>query len=231
MAAKILLEVTIGEACFANQEYNIGAVYFQNNLFEERILRLEEDFRSKFRSISALIDDLEISLKRTIDELQPEELARRVDILEEYKRISEYKEELESIDEDSQACEEASRWLDRNRKQLIGYVVENIFDDKYSLKRFKEVQVSAEAAKLFCQDIDSYFRWLGHYLRMGITPEDMPRGVISLALPSQIYMEAFKLVRNDKVSMNCGLSGRAITMLTSYINKFLIKRDLDLDAL
>ena len=218
------------KALFNSQAINFQAVFYRNDLFEDRIRKLEEDFRNKFKSISTLVNDLESSLKRTIDELQPEELSRRVNLLEDYNRILTYKEELESIDEDIQACEEASDWLDKNRKQLISYVVGNIFSDGYRLKKFNGVQVSKEAAKLFCQDLDSYFRWLGHYLRMGTDPEEIPSGVVSLTLPPQIYIEAFQLIRNDRVSMSFGLSTRAVTMLTSYINKFLIKRKLDLDA-
>lgn len=193
--------------------------------------RLEEDFKEKFNSISLLVNSLEISLKQMIDQLHPEELENRVALLEEYRRVLEYKEELESIDDDIQACEEAADWLDRNRKQLISYAIEQIFCDGYRLRKFGGIRIEQEVAKFFCQDLDSYFRWIGHYLRMGTDPEEIPKGVISLVLPPQIYLETFQIIRNDRVAVGYGLSERAVVMLTSYINKFLMKRDLDLDKL
>jgi hypothetical protein len=152
-------------------------------------------------------------------------------LLEKYNLVQQYKEELESIDEDSQACEEASKWLDKNRKQLISYALGHIFNSDYQLKQFSNVQASRETAQSFQQDLDAYLRWLGHYLHMGTPPADMPKGVIRLGLPKETYIFAFVTIRNDRIAPSFGLSELATAMLTSYINRFLIKRSLEIDAL
>lgn len=206
-------------------------VILQSSFLEDRVFKLEKDFKEKFESISILIDDLEGSLRRAIEQLKPQELDTRVALLEEYNRLLKYKDELKAIDVDVQASEEASNWLDKNRQPLIKYVRSQIFDDDFKLRRFSNLQASREVIQLFCQDLDFYLRWIGHYLRMACPPKEMPKGVIALVLPLEIYIEAFRLIRNDKVSMSSGLSERAVTMLRSSINRFLIKRQLELDVI
>ncbi|MEO0533738.1 MAG: hypothetical protein AAF215_07705 [Cyanobacteria bacterium P01_A01_bin.123] len=200
-------------------------VIFQSHFLEERVIKLEEDFKEKFEFISNLIDDLETTLRHTVEQLKPQELTSRAALLEEYNRLLKYKDRLKGIDANVQASEEASNWLDRNRKQLVNYAKLEILDDKYKARK-----ISKHTVQLFCQDLDFYLRWAGHYLRLASPPKDMPKGVIALVMPSQIYIEAFKFIRNEKISTTVGLSGRAVVMLRSFINRFLIKRDLELDA-
>jgi hypothetical protein len=219
--------VTKEEAPFVSA----STIVIQNNKYlEERVLKLEETFREKFDSISILVEALENSLKHTIEQLKPEDVSDRLALLEEYSRIQQYRDELVEIDRDVRASEEAANWFDKNRRQLISYAQGHIFSDSYTLKRFAKVQVSREIINLFCQDLDSYFRWIGHHLRMGTTPREMPKGIIALVLPPEIYTEAFKIVKEDRVLTKFGLSARAVTMLRSSINRFLIKRNLKLDS-
>jgi hypothetical protein len=223
--------VTREEAHFVSAQALYSQTFIlQNQFLEDRVNKLENDFREKFDGISILVDNLESSLKQKIDQLQPEDLHNRFTLLEEYSLIQKYKEELDSIDEDSQACEEASRWLDKNRNHLINYAFKHIFSKNYQLKQFTGIHVDKETAQLFCQDLDSYFRWIGHYLHMATPPKEIPSGVIRLCLPKEMYIEVFKIIRDDKLSTTSGLSERAVIMLTSSINRFLIKRKLELDA-
>jgi hypothetical protein len=206
---------------FVNQTYIL-----QSHFFEERIFKLESDFKSKFNGIAILICNLENSLKQTIDKLQPEELTSRVSLLEEYHLVQKYKNELVSIDEDTKACEEASEWLSQNRPSLINYVLGHIFDHDHRLRQFSEIKVSRESIRSFAQDLDSYLQWIGHYLGLASPPKEMPNGVLNLNLPRELYVEAFKTIRNDKISMDSGLSKRSVIMLKSSINRFLINRKL-----
>lgn len=197
---------------------------------EERVLRLENDFRQKFDSLSVLVNGLESSLKYAIDRLKPDDLSNRLALVEEYNRIQQYRDELEAIDKDVRASEEAANWLDKNRAQLINYARGHIFCKNYTLNKFTKPTVNQELINSFCQDLDSYFRWIAHHLRMGTRPQNLASGVIELLLPPDTYIEAFKIIRNNKVLETFGLSKRAVTMLRSSINRFLIKRKLEFDS-
>jgi hypothetical protein len=223
--------VTREEARFVSAQTLYSQTFvLQSQFLEDRVNKLENDFREKLDGISILVDNLESSLKQKMDQLQPEDLHSRVTLLEEYNLVQKYKEALDSIDEDSQACEEASRWLDKNRNHLINYAFKHVFNRNYQLKQFAGINVDKETVQLFYQDLDSYFRWIGHYLHMATPPKEIPSGVIRLCLPKEMYTEVFKIIRDDKVLITSGLSERAVIMLTSSINRFLIKRKIELDA-
>lgn len=206
-------------------------VIFQNQLFEERITKLEKDFHSKFSSLSDLVDSIESSFQEAINNLNSDELDIRLSILEAQNRLRYYKEELNEIDEDAKASEEAADWLDIHRQELIHYAKESTFDTHLNeLKKFAGIQVSVEKIQLFCRDLDFYLRWIGHYLKMCTPPDRMPKGVIVLVLPPEIYLDAFKLISSNRISTSFGLSENAVIMLKSSIYRFLIKRDLKQDA-
>jgi hypothetical protein len=167
---------------------------------------------------------------QSLEKLRPEEVNARLLLLEEFKQLGEYETSLKFIDNKMRTSVEASIWLFERRKELVWYVRNNLFGENFELKTFKGVVVSLDQVDQFCQDIDFYLLWIGHNLSLGRTPTSMPKGIIVLALPTDIYIEAFKLIRNNKVSTKFGLSEEAVTRLRSYINRFLIKRKLQLDT-
>ena len=169
-------------------------------------------------------------MRQSIEKLLPEEVNARLLLLEEFKQLGEYENSLKFIDDKMRTSVEASVWLFERRKELVEYVRDNLFGENFELKSFKGLVVSSDQVNQFCQDIDFYLLWIGHHLSLGRNPTIMPKGIIVLALPTDIYIEAFKLIRNNKASTKFGLSEEAVTRLRSYINRFLIKRELQLDA-
>ncbi len=188
-------------------------------------------FQDKFNEVVAIVEKLKDQVRQSIDKLRPEEVNARLVLLEEFRRLTEYEASLKSIDNTYKASEEASVWLFERRKELVGYARDNVIGENFELKSYKGVVVSSEQVSQFCQDIDFYLLWIGHGLAMGRDPNStpMPKGIIVLPIPTDIYIEAFKVIRNNKVSAKFGLSEKAVTVLRSYINRFLIKRQLRLD--
>jgi hypothetical protein len=188
-------------------------------------------FQDKFNEVVAIVEKLKDQVRQSIDKLRPEEVNARLVLLEEFRRLTEYEASLKSIDNTYKASEEASVWLFERRKELVGYARDNVIGENFELKSYKGVVVSSEQVSQFCQDIDFYLLWIGHGLAMGGDPNStpMPKGIIVLPIPTDIYIEAFKVIRNNKVSAKFGLSEKAVTVLRSYINRFLIKRQLRLD--
>jgi len=206
----------------------------ENRFLEQRVAKIQKDFlnfQDKFNNVVAIVEKLKNQVRQSLDKLRPEEVNARLVLLEEFQRLTEYEASLKSIDNTYKASEEASVWLFERRKELVEYVRDNIIGENLELKSYKGVIVSTEQVSQFCQDIDFYFLWIGHGLAMGRDPNStpMPKGIIILPLPTEIYIEAFKLIRNNKVSINFGLSEKAVVILRSYINRFLIKRQLRLD--
>lgn len=205
----------------------------ENRFLEQRVTKLQKDFlgfQDKFNDVVTIVEKLKDQVRHNLEKLPPEELSTRLELLEEFKRLVEYEASLKAIDEKMRASVEASVWLFERRRELVLFVRDNIIGGNSELKSFKGVVVSLEQVNQFCQDIDFYLLWIGQSLAMGQKPTSMPKGIITLALPTDIYREAFKLIRNNKVSTQYGLSERAVSMLRSYINRFLIKRQLQLDV-
>lgn len=205
----------------------------ENRFLEQRVTKLQKDFlgfQDKFNDVVTIVEKLKDQVLRSLEKLHPEEVSKKLELLEEFKRLVEYEASLKAIDEKMRASEEASIWLFERRKELVLFVRDNIIGENSELNSFKGVVVSSEQVNQFCQDIAFYLLWIGQSLAMGQTPISMPKGIITLALPTDVYREAFKLIRNNKVSTQYGLSERAVIMLRSYINRFLIKRQLQLDV-
>jgi hypothetical protein len=224
--------VTKGAAPFINNVHsiiNVRNVIFDSFILEDRLKRLEQEVRKNFDAVRSFVADLEVEVSKLkkLESLDPTKL---IALIEQSRLLEEYKQELDSIDNSMQASEQASFWLEKNRRNLVLYTRDNMFNRDYSLRNFANSYTNQQTVQLFCQDINLYLRWIGHYLHMSMVPQEMPKGVIGYVLPSEIYIEAFKLVRNKISVKTSGLKAESVTMLRSYINRFLIKRDLRIDA-
>ena len=204
--------------------------HFQNDLLEKRLSSLEQDFRLKFKYVDALVVRFEKNLEETISHLNPNEISRRLSLLEEQSLLREYKESLAEVDEAVQASEEAADWLKAHRGDLIFYAREHLFNADFNeLKKISGIPISKRTLQLLCRDLDFYLQWIASYLRMLKPPDNMPSGIIQLVLPIDVYLDAFKLM-SARVKVEPSLSGGGTEMLRSSIYRFLIKRDLSQDT-
>ena len=206
-------------------------VIFENQILEDRISQLESKFQDKFDSLKFLIESLEKSILETVNQQSPGDTSQQKSLREEQERLRRYKATMDEIDEDVQASEAAANWLDKHREELIEYARQYTFESGYHKRQQANEGVSASVVLAFCEDLSFYLRWIAHYLRMMTPPSRMPRGVIKLVLPVDAYLDAFKLISSNQVKVQPNLSERAVVMLKSSIYRFLIKRDLEQDAL
>lgn len=80
------------------------------------------------------------------------------------------------------------------------------------------------------QDINVYFVWIGHHLLNGTIPRNFPKGALSRNFQPTVYQQIFLIVRNEYIAPEkSGLSAEAANRLASYINLYLLERDLMLD--
>jgi hypothetical protein len=215
--------VTRAAARFNHQTVNIHNFNFRHDLFEDRLRQIEENFAEKFKDVLDLVSEIETGIKNAIEELRPEDVAHRIELFEEYDLVQKYKNELNSIDEDSQACDEGSSWLEKQRGHLIEYAANTICKGDLHMEIPDRDRSNPHSIQLFCQDLDSYFRWLEHYIRLSAPPKKIPDGVISFIFPRSIYIKAFILIRDNIISQKSDISETGTTMLAMYIDRFLIE--------
>lgn len=222
--------MTIEAAPFAKNVVTTQIIY-RDQWLEDKVLQIEKDLlgvQNKFGSVKLLVERLERGLDQVLEKM-PEGAESRLALLEEKNLLLEYKNTLQSISVKHQASIEASNWLNTHRKFLVDYAKSNLFQRSGTSKMFDGLRVSRETIQTFCNDLDFYLLWIAHHLRMGTTPKEVPRGTIALVLPSQFYVKAFNLISNDKISMDVDLSEKAFKILKKYVNRFLIKRSLEMD--
>ncbi|MBV6626998.1 MAG: pentapeptide repeat-containing protein [Rivularia sp. (in: Bacteria)] len=141
---------------------------------------------------------------------------------DEASRIFEYRYEIEELEKSFKACEEASLWLSQNRSELITQIRKLILENQLIIENSNRVEIYNELADRFCESINIYLLWIENFIANGEEPTPLPEGVINLALPNDYYVKVFEYIKNQKFSLENGLSERAIRELTGYFDRFLI---------
>lgn len=207
---------------------------FVNLINDETLLNLRQevlDLQNQFGTLSTVIEELQKSTEDRLSNI-PEQAndTDRQDLLKDLDDLRDYQRRLSTIQTRHRDCLEAGSWLSKKREPLIRQVINDV---KHNLVKTKIGQYLSNPTfvRQFFDDIDVYIRWIGHHLVNGTEPEDFPKGLISLIVPSEIYRQVFLEIRNNHIAPSkSGLSTDAANMLASYINIYLLERDITADA-
>lgn len=194
--------------------------------------RLTAQFREEFEQISSLISELREQIERQLMATAPESKEKIRDLLSQLQRLADHNSTLESIDEDCSYCLYAAGWLSSQKRSLVRYAVSRTFAPGIAIeplqsRRFRNIQ---DLEKRFAMDIEIYLDWLLTYLRSGLVPRDFDKALVNLDFPGQVYKEAFSSILTDLLHPEAiSLSVNSTEMLGTYIDRFLIKEDNELN--
>jgi hypothetical protein len=182
---------------------------------------LKEDHASQFESVTRLIQGLEESLSSLAEESKS-----KFNTLEMLKQVHDFKSRLAQVDSKSKSCITAANWLDINRNELIDIACQGLFDNQFKFRKSTHVEISQLGYSQFRQDLDIYLKWISHYLKLSMNPRKFRNDLVFLPIEYGFYQQAFGLIVNSEPISNADISDEAYTMLVSYINRFLIDREL-----
>jgi hypothetical protein len=211
-----------------------------NDRLLERMDKLDSniiDVSEKYTNLRQSMRSLRLFVDRFIEELPPEtKLA--ASLIEERKLLGTLEESFKAADQHLKDSIEAATWLGQNRSHLVLSIRDSFFRSDGQVISWDNLPINSlvvtnqEIIQVFCQDLDFYLIWIEQHLRAGSTPKQMRQGAVALILPMEVYIGAFKAIFKyaEREAANT-LSSQAVYRLKLYISRFLIKRDIALDAL
>lgn len=217
------MEVTNTSTTFVNVELN-----------NQTLLNVRRDvleLQSRFSQLSTIINELQESTEERLNNLtEQNDKQEKSHLLKELDDLRDYQQRLSTIQRRHQDCLEAGTWLSNNRISLVQQIVSHM-QHHFRPNDFAENSFNKISTDQFADDIDVYIRWIGHHLINGTEPDDFPKGLLHLSLPINLYRETFLILRDHYIAPSAsGLSAHAANMLASYINLYLLKRDITADA-
>lgn len=204
-------------------------VYLKNDILEDRINKLQEDFldfQQRFKDVIIVFEKFRSVILSKIDSLNTEDINTKLELLDLVEKSFKYQARIESINDSLSACQTASLWLAGKRKQLV-LDVQRFLINKVEAGEFSEV-VSPEQIMQFCKNIDLYLFWIGNKMAIGRTPEQLPQVNISRSLSVDVYIEAFEFIKNQRIYKSPDLPQKSVKKLKTYLKRFIIDALLSL---
>jgi hypothetical protein len=201
---------------------------------QEDILRAE--FQKDLDHAKSLLKEIRRKLEERLDIKPLKEKYELLKLIDELQSLLRHEITLESIENDSVFEHEATIWLIKNKSYIEQYVVSKIFSKKLLFthlrkKRHGHLSID-ELRERFRNDVSHYMYWIKSYLQAGRTPVNFNKKLVYLDFVSDIYREAFVYITDELLDPDVSeLSIDAAETIASYINQFLIRRNLDSDLI
>lgn len=201
---------------------------------QEKILK--EQFQEKLDAIASLVEELREGIYRALDSVAFGNTERIKDLLDQLAGLAGVEADFEQIQRNRKYYYEAAAWLDENMNILVQYSINHAFIGRdyppyYDSKNAFIVR-NSEARQSFGEDIKAYFAWIKLHLLTTTIPRNFDKKHVKLFFQDDVYKNAFTKIKYDAIGSahNSGeLSAMASQVLIRYINRFLLKRDIDSD--
>lgn len=198
---------------------------------QEREKELNKKFQEKLDAISRLIEELRESLYRQV-QLAPSQDRKKIDSLfSQIEALAGKEATFKQIKAQRPYYNRAEEWLDANIEWLVQYAVTETFTERNppNMKKHKLKNSSSACAKeLFGEDIRTCLVSIRLHISTKTVPKKSTRGSIHFVIHSDSYKNAFSKIKYALAeSAQKEIPVESVQVLVRYLNRFLIKAELD----
>ena len=200
----------------------------------------EKEFRDKLENVAMIASELRVQIQEKLSTNSPKDKDTILRLLNELQSAIGHEYAIESIKDELKLYVEASSWLSENMSILAHDITNKVFTQKKFRKternrKREQLSTSERLRENFRKDIELYLKWISAYMSSGKTPpKKYDRSLffetLNLDFISEIYKEAFRAINYELIDPDVsGLDIDVANIIASYINRFLIERNLDRD--